>query len=69
MLQQINTRRATRDDLPQLTKVLSRAFADDPVASWSFRKAEQRLPLLENFYRVYLQHYIERDELWTTDDL
>jgi ribosomal protein S18 acetylase RimI-like enzyme len=62
-------RRATAQDIPALSKMLARAFLDDPVASWAWRAQELRLQALERFQAVRMRQLLADEEIWTTDDL
>jgi ribosomal protein S18 acetylase RimI-like enzyme len=61
-------RPATPADVPPLTRMLARAFFDDPVAVWTCRSDAQRAPLLEGMYRTRLQHMLAQQEVWTTPE-
>lgn len=62
-------RRATRQDIPVLAGVLARAFMDDPVACWAWRREALRPAALERFQATRLRQLIDHEEIWTTDDL
>jgi GNAT superfamily N-acetyltransferase len=62
-------RRARSADLPELARMLARAFLDDPVASWAWRAASPRQAALERFQAIRLRQTLAGDEVWTTEDL
>jgi GNAT superfamily N-acetyltransferase len=62
-------RRATPDELPALARVLTRAFADDPVTAWIFPDESDRVERLGRFYsELFLPRMaVGRDEIYTDD--
>ena len=44
-------RKATPDDLPQLSAALSKAFFDDPLMAWAIPDVDRRQRLLPEFLR------------------
>ncbi|HUY22159.1 MAG TPA: GNAT family N-acetyltransferase [Acidimicrobiales bacterium] len=63
-------RRAVPSDVDALVEVLARAFDDDPVPRWMFRGDRRRHRGLRAFFRIQIRHtYLERGEVWTTDEL
>ncbi len=65
----MNARRATAQELPELTGALARAFMDDPVARWSCPPERLRASVLERFHGTRLRQLHCHDEVWTTDGL
>jgi GNAT superfamily N-acetyltransferase len=62
-------RRAERSELPDLARMLARAFHDDPVASWSCRPNHLRPRVLERLFGMRLRDLYPRGEIWTDDEL
>jgi GNAT superfamily N-acetyltransferase len=62
-------RRARRQDLPAITRMLARAFLDDPVAAWSCPAQSLRPRVLEGFHGTRLRQLLEHEEVWTTEQL
>jgi GNAT superfamily N-acetyltransferase len=62
-------RKATRDDLPSLSRTLASAFQDDPVCSWLYPDDAQRRRILPRFFAVIAEAALDGDEVYTTDDL
>jgi ribosomal protein S18 acetylase RimI-like enzyme len=62
-------RRATAADVPELSRMLARAFLDDPVAVWSCRAAALRPAVLERFQAARLRQLLPEGEVWTTAGL
>jgi ribosomal protein S18 acetylase RimI-like enzyme len=61
-------RRATAADVPELARMLARAFFDDPVAEWAWRDDASRPRALERFQAIRAQQLLADQEVWTTDD-
>ncbi len=61
--------RATAADVPELARMLARAFLDDPVAVWSCRAAVLRPVVLERFQAARLRQLLPEGEVWTTPEL
>jgi GNAT superfamily N-acetyltransferase len=63
-------RNLSADDVPRIAKALARAFADDPVMSWVFRRESERLDRLENAFALYLRRiWLRQDECYGMDRL
>lgn len=63
-------RRATDADVAAVVDVLARAFDDDPVACYLFPDDERRRRALPRFFGIQLRRmYLDRGEVWTTDDV
>jgi ribosomal protein S18 acetylase RimI-like enzyme len=62
-------RQATLDDLARLSRVLARAFADDPVTYYFFPDAGKRPAQLPRFFGDLFLHRMAlgRDEIYTDD--
>lgn len=59
-------RRATSGDAPELARMLTRAFLDDPLAVWSCRAEALRPAVLERFQAARLRQLLCDGEVWTT---
>jgi ribosomal protein S18 acetylase RimI-like enzyme len=62
-------RRAERADLPELARMLARAFHEDPVASWACRPDGLRPRVLERLFGMRLRDLHPGGEIWTDDEL
>jgi ribosomal protein S18 acetylase RimI-like enzyme len=62
-------RMATEADVEPLSKMLARAFLDDPVASWAWRPDDLRLKALERFQATRIRQLLDGEGVWTSDDL
>lgn len=60
-------RRATVADVPALSRVLARAFQDDPVMAWACPGARRRAEHGRRFFGARLRQLLPREEVWTTD--
>jgi GNAT superfamily N-acetyltransferase len=65
----ITPRRAERAELPELARMLARAFHEDPVASWSCLPDDLRPRVLERVFGMRLRDLYPRGEIWTDDEL
>jgi len=62
-------RRAVAAEIPELARMLTRAFLDDPVACWAYPPDPRRPRALEHFQATRLRQLIVHDEVWTSEDL
>jgi len=60
-------RLATRDDAPELARVLARAFDDDPVTRWVYGEGGGRARWSANFFAWQLRRLVPQDATWTTE--
>jgi ribosomal protein S18 acetylase RimI-like enzyme len=58
-------RRADAADLSPLTRMLVRAFMDDPVAVWACKWDRLRPKMLEGMYQARLRQMLLQQEIWT----
>jgi len=65
----VEVRRANAADLPELARMLSRAFFDDPVAEWACRADALRPRMLERFQGTRARQLLRHEEVWTTAQL
>jgi ribosomal protein S18 acetylase RimI-like enzyme len=64
-----SVRQAETAELPELARMLARAFMDDPVAVWSCRPEQLRPRVLERTFAMRLRDLHAHREIWTSDDL
>ena len=62
-------RRAEAHELPELARMLARAFHEDPVAAWACRPEDRRPHVLERLFGMRLRDLNPRGEIWTDDEL
>ena len=62
-------RRAETSELPELARMLARAFHEDPVAAWACRPEDLRPRVLERLFRMRLRDIQPNGEIWTDDEL
>jgi ribosomal protein S18 acetylase RimI-like enzyme len=67
--QQPQVRRATAADVGAVARMLSRAFVDDPVATWAWRPEGLRPAALERFHAIRVRQLLDEQEVWTTGEL
>src|SRR5919202_2701829 len=66
----IQVRHATLADVPALTGVLVRAFADDPLVSWAVRPGGRRGDAYRRLFDLFLRRLtLPHGEVYTTADL
>jgi ribosomal protein S18 acetylase RimI-like enzyme len=65
----VEPRRAEAAELPELARMLARAFQADPVATWSCRPEDLRPRVLERVFAMRLRDIQARGEIWTDDEL
>jgi ribosomal protein S18 acetylase RimI-like enzyme len=62
-------RRASRADVPAISRTLSRAFFTDPVASWLLPDVSRRHAMLERFFHLALEKiHLQHQEVYVADD-
>lgn len=66
-----DSRRAAADDLPQLARVLARAFADDPVMTYLVPATKGWEDRAARFFLTAARHRLHQDRrgVWTTQGL
>jgi ribosomal protein S18 acetylase RimI-like enzyme len=62
-------RRVMPADIPTLTRMLARAYHDDPVAIWVCGSEALRPAVLEGLYRARLRQLLAHHEIWVTPAL
>jgi ribosomal protein S18 acetylase RimI-like enzyme len=62
-------RRVRKGDIPELGRVLARAFYDDPVTRWAWPPDKLRMRALERFQTTRIKQLLDGEEIWTSDDL
>lgn len=65
----MSVRPAEVEDHAELTRVLARAFDDDPIQRWVFPSARVRARYGDQFFRWSLWRCADQEVSWTTDDL
>lgn len=65
----MGVRLAEVEDHAELTRVLARAFEDDPIQRWVFPGARMRERYGGEFFRWSLWRCADQQVTWTTDDL
>lgn len=63
----VGVRRAGAADLPILSRMLTRAFDDDPVARWACPDDATRPWMLERFHGARDRQMLRTGEVWMTD--
>jgi GNAT superfamily N-acetyltransferase len=59
---------ATRADIGPLSRTLARAFDDDPVTAWFYRREGSRARYLERFFAWQLARLLPQEQVQTTGD-
>jgi ribosomal protein S18 acetylase RimI-like enzyme len=59
-------RKATPDDLPQLSAALSKAFLDDPLMAWAIPDQDRRQRLLPEFFALFTRAFLRHHQTYTT---
>jgi GNAT superfamily N-acetyltransferase len=62
----LRTHRATAEELPVVTEIISLAFFDDPVWSWVFPDPETRLANYEVWWRLFIEGAFAHASVWVT---
>jgi GNAT superfamily N-acetyltransferase len=62
-------RKATAADVPELGRVLGRAFLDDPVARWSCPSERRRPRVNERFFAMRTRQLLGQEQVYTTADV
>src|SRR5215510_10527231 len=65
----VQTRPATKQDVPGLAATLAAAFIDDPVFSWCFADRARRREILPHWFEAVITANLVHGEIYTTDDL
>jgi ribosomal protein S18 acetylase RimI-like enzyme len=63
-----DVRKATAEDLPALTRALSRAFHDDPVMEWLFPDPRRRPRWTRAFFGTRARQLLDQEEVWVTTE-
>jgi ribosomal protein S18 acetylase RimI-like enzyme len=61
-------RKAVPADLPAISRVLSRAFHDDPPMRWAIPDQDRRRRLLPRFFELFAMAFQQHDEIYVTSD-
>jgi GNAT superfamily N-acetyltransferase len=64
----VQVRKATDQDLQDLSQTLAEAFFTDPVFQWWIPKDDRRKEILPVFFRVIAEATLPGEELYTTED-
>jgi len=58
-------RKATPDDLPEISSALSTAFFDDPLTSWALPDDDRRQRLLPEFFALFTRAFLRHHQTYT----
>jgi ribosomal protein S18 acetylase RimI-like enzyme len=65
----VEVRALTRDDVPEVVKMLARTFDDDPVTNYIFPSARRRAPGLRMYFRLQIVNdFLAHGGVLTTAD-
>jgi len=64
-----DVRKATAADVPDVARVLARAFLDDPVATWSCPADRRRLRVNARFFLFRTRQLLRQEQVYTTSGL
>lgn len=65
----VKPRKATADDLPELSRALAAAFHQDPIFNWWIPDGERRREILPRFFRVVAEANLPDGEVYTESDV
>jgi len=65
----MTVRKAEPSELPEVARLLARAFYDDPAMSWVFPRDDRRFAQTERFWATRLRYLSPQDQVYVTDDL
>ena len=65
----VSPRRAETAELPEIARMLARAFHNDPVAAWACRPEHLRPRVLERLFGMRLRDIHPHGDIWTDDEL
>lgn len=65
----VQVRKATRDDIAELSQTLASAFFGDPVSVWSIPDPRRRAEILPGAFEAVAAADLAHDEVYTTDDV
>ena len=62
-------RRATSEDLPELSRTLAAAFVDDPVFSYCYPDVARRRQIIPRFFEIVTGANLAHGGIYTADDV